>query len=94
MARSERFQIRKTFMNEDRDKCKTVKGLILTLSNRFKPHQNKMMLSLQYQKLKRKSHESTQEQIGKLQAKAVECDYKEYDRELIGLDDEGMISEI
>ena len=37
--------------------------------------------------------------MGKLHAKAVECDYKEYNRELkeqliYGLDKEGMVSEV
>ena len=37
--------------------------------------------------------------MGKLQTKAAECDYKEYDKELMkkfihGLDSEGMITEI
>ena len=57
------------------------------------------MLSLQYQKLKRKGHESALEWLDKLQTKAADCDYKEYDRELeeqfIHIpDDEDMISEI
>ena len=52
------------------------------LSHKFKPHRNRMVLSLNYLKLKRKSHEFTQELIGRLQTKTADCDYNEYDRRL------------
>ena len=57
------------------------------------------MVSLQYLKLKRKSHEPTVEGMGRLQTDVEGCDYKVYDGRLtehfiFGLDDEGMISEI
>ena len=60
---------------------------------------NRIMLSLQYCKLKRKSQESGKEWMGKLQTKAADYDYNKHNSKLTeqfihGLDDEGIISEI
>ena len=49
------------FTQEENEKCKTTKELFSVLSNRFKPHHNHIILSLQYQNLYRKGNESAQE---------------------------------
>ena len=65
----------------------------------MKPCHNHIIISLQYQKLQRKSNESSHEWKGRLQTKAADCEYKEYCRllteQFIGaLNDEGMTDEI
>ena len=57
------------------------------------------MISLLYQKLQRKSIESAQEWMGRLQTKGAKCEYKEYgslltEQLLGGLNNEGMTDEI
>ena len=89
----------KTFTNEKKEKCRTTKGLFSVFSNKFKSWKNKIVISLQYHELHRKSNESDQEWMGRLWTRAAECEYKEYDRLLIkqfrgGLNDEGMLDEI
>ena len=64
----------------------------------FKPHHNLIMLSLQYCKLKRKSHEPVQECMDRLCMKAVECEYREYGRRpteqfINGLDDDVILGD-
>ena len=56
-------------------------------------------MSQQYPKLKRKSHEPAQKWMNRLQTKAADCAYNEYDGRLTehfihGIEDEGIISEI
>ena len=56
-------------------------------------------MSPQYCKLKRKSHESTKEWMGRLHTKAVDCEYYDYDGRLTkqcvhGLDDEVILGQI
>ena len=51
-----------------------MKGLFLILSDIFKLHHNRIVLSLQFRKPERKSHESAQESMGKLWTKAVVYD--------------------
>ena len=43
----------------------------------FIPQHNKTILSLKSCKLSRQSHETTEERMGRLRIKAVECNYKE-----------------
>ena len=69
------------------------------VNHKFRPCQSRIVLSLQYLKLKGKSHESAQDWMGRLHTMPAECYYKEYERKLTeqfihGLDDKGMISEI
>ena len=69
------------------------------LSHKFKPCHNRIVLSLQCIKLKRKSHESAQEWADRLQKKSAEYDYNEHDRKITekfshGLHNKGMINEI
>ena len=37
-----------TFTNSEKETCNTVEGLSSTLGEKFKPHHNKTILSLQY----------------------------------------------
>ena len=61
-----------------------MKGLLPVLSHKFKLFQNRIVLLLQYLKLKlkRKNHESAQEKLGRLETKKADCDYNEYNRRL------------
>ena len=43
----------------------------MILNNKFKPHGDRIVLSLQYQKLKKTSHESIQEWMGTFQNVAI-----------------------
>ena len=75
------------------------KRTFLILSNKFKPCVNRIVLTLQFHKLKTECHESVQEWMDKWQTKEAKCGLKEYDRELMeqfihGLDNEGIIHEI
>ena len=54
------------FTQEEKEICKTMKGLFSMLSNSFKPCHNCIILTLQYQTLHRKTNESAKELIGKL----------------------------
>ena len=71
------LQLIKTFTNEEKENCKTTKGLFTVLSQKIKPCHNRIVLFLQYHKLKRKSHESAQLWMGKLQTRATDCDNKQ-----------------
>ena len=48
----EDLQLKKTFINAEKETCKTGRGLIFTLSEKFKLCHNLIVLSLQYCKLK------------------------------------------
>ena len=63
----------------------------------FKPWHNRIIMSLQYNRLHRKSN--AQEWMGSLRMWVVRCQYNEYDRLLTqlfisGLNNDGMIDEI
>ena len=78
----EGLQLIKTFTNEEKEKCKTAKGLISMLCHELNLHYNRIAVSLQYLKLKRKIHKSAQEWMDRLQAKAADYDCNESDRRL------------
>ena len=68
------------------------------LSQKYKPGNKRIMMLLQYFRLKWKSHEFFQEWVGRSWTRAADYDYNECDRRVTkqlkhGLDDEGMISE-
>ena len=95
----EGLQLIKTCTNEEKEKCKTAKGLFSIISHRSKPFHYRIMLLLHHCKWKRKSHESAQEWMVRLWTKTTDCNYNEYDRRLArlfihGLDDEGLISKL
>ena len=67
----EGLQLIKTFTNET---CKTARGLFSTLSEKFMPWHNQMVLLLQNCKHKGKSYESVQEWMDRLWTKAADCE--------------------
>ena len=69
----EGLQFIKMFPHEKHKNCKTAKGLFSILSNKFKLQCNRILLSLQYQKLHRKNNESGWEWMGKLCTKLADC---------------------
>ena len=83
----------------EKEACKTAYGLFSTLGEKFKLHQKETIVSLQYCKLKRKSLESSQEWMCRLQIKATNYKYEGYDRKLKeqfinGLKNETIIGKI
>ena len=62
----EDLQLIKTFTHDEKEKCRTAKGLLLVFSNQFKLQYKNHIISLQYHKLHRKINESDQEWIGRL----------------------------
>ena len=65
----------------------------------MKLHYNKTIKSSQFYNLARQHNESMEEWMGRLRTTAVECSYKEVDRQLKeqfihGLNDSGMLTEI
>ena len=69
------------------------------LNRKLKPQYNETVKSLQFHKLIRQSNESVEELMGRLRTAAVECNYKEIDRQLNeqfihDLNDEEMLGEI
>ena len=93
------MQLKKTFQNDEKEKCKMVKGNFSVLSGNFRMCHNRIVLSLQFRKLQRKIHESTQEWMGNLQTKQQNVITHKYDKALTEqfihkLADEGVISEI
>ena len=71
------LQLIETFMKSEKEAYKTAEGLVTTLGKKLKPQHNKIILLLQYYKLKGKSEESSQEWMGRLQIKVTECKYPE-----------------
>ena len=79
--------------------CNTLQGLFNTLATKFKSQFNETIKSLEFRKLYRLEGESAEEWMGRLQIAAVECNYKEVDRQLKeqfihGLNDRVMLDEI
>ena len=76
-----------------------MEGLSTTLNNKFKPQYNETIKSLHFCKLGRRMNENAEEWLGRLRLAAVECNYKEIDRQLKeqfmhGLNDNDMPAEI
>ena len=78
----EGLQLIKPFMNTEKEAHKMAIGLISMMSKKFKWYHNQIVLLIQYCKLKRKSHKSAQERMGRLCTKASRCEYHDYDRRL------------
>ena len=66
----------------EKEKCNTIEGLCEILTNKFRPQFNKMINSLQFCKLSRQSGENAVEWMGRLKLGAIDCNYKEIDRQL------------
>ena len=74
-----------------------MKELFIVLCSNFKPWYNRIVISLQYQNLHRKSNESAQEYMVRFRTKVAKCPYIEYDRLLTeqfisGLNDDDSIT--
>ena len=65
-----------------REKCNTMEGLFETLTNKFRLQFNEMIKSLQFCKLSWQGGENAEEWMDRLQLAAIECNYKETDRQL------------
>ena len=57
-------------------------GLVHMLTTKFKPQYNETIKSLQFRKLYQLEYENVQEWVERLCAVAVECNYREVDRQL------------
>ena len=53
----EDLQFMQTFIHEEKEKCKPMKELLTLLCSKYKPQQYRIVISLQYQILHRKSNE-------------------------------------
>ena len=67
-------------MSEEKDMCSTLEGLFQILTNKFRPHFNETIISLQLCKLSRQDGENVEECMGRLQISAIECNYPELDK--------------
>ena len=85
-----------TLTEVEQEKCETSEGLFHTLSSKFKFVYNEIIKSLQFCKLVRQSNKNVEKWMGRLRIAAIECSYKEIDRQLKeqfihGLNDSDMI---
>ena len=71
-----------TLTKEEEDVCNNEKDLFEILRKKFRPQFNETIKSSQFHKLVCCSNESVNEWMGRLRTAAVECKYKEVDREL------------
>ena len=86
-------------MQPEGEACHTLEGLFDTLANKFKPQYTETIKSLQFRKLCWLENENVEEWMGRLHVAAVECNYREVDRQLKeqfihGLNDKCMLEEI
>ena len=83
----------------EKERCNTMKGIFTAFNNKFKPQFNETIKPLQFHKLSRQTKENTEEWMGRLRLAAVECKYREVDRQLKDhfihrLNDNDMLTEI
>ena len=76
-----------------------LEGLFDRLANKFKSQYNEIIMSLQFRKLYWLESENLEEWMGRLHVMAVECNYREVDRQLKeqfihGLNNKSMLEEI
>ena len=88
-----------TLMATEKEVCTMLEGLFDTLATKFKPQYNETIKSLQFRKLYRLDNENVNEWMGRLHVVAVECNYRELDRQLKeqfihGLNDKCMFDKI
>ena len=68
-------------------------------NNKFNSQYNETIIFLQFHKLILQAKENTEEQMGRIRVAAIDCNYKELDRQLKeqfihGLNDSDMLAEI
>ena len=83
----------------EQERCNNMEGLFTILNNKFKPQFTETIKSLQFHKLSRKTKENAEEWMGRLRLAAVECNYREVDRQLkkqfmYRLNDNDMLAKI
>ena len=88
-----------TLTATEKKACNMIDGLFDTLATKVKPQYNEMIKSLQFRKLYRLDNENVDEWVGRLCVVAVECNYRELDRQLKeqfihGLNDKCMLDKI
>ena len=88
-----------TLMENEKEACSTLEGLVNMLADKFKPQYNEAVKSLQFRKLYQLENESVGEWIWRLHVVAAECNYRELDRQLKeqfihGINDKLMLDEI
>ena len=88
-----------TLTPAEREACKTRDGLFDMLATKFKPQYNETVKSLQFQNYFQLEGENIEEWMGRLHVLAVECNYREVDRQLKGqfihgLNDKCVLEEI
>ena len=86
-------------MENEKEACSTLEGLVNMLADKFKPQYNETIKSFQFRKLYRLENESADEWMGRLHVALAECNYRELDRQLKeqfmhGLNDKLMLDEI
>ena len=94
-----RLHYLETLMLAEKEACNMLDGLFDMLATKFKPQYNETIKSLQFRKLYWLDNENVEEWIGRLCVVAVECNYREVDRQLKeqfihGLNDRCMFEEI
>ena len=71
-------------LNSSREKVSNEEeGLFEMFSNKFKLQYNETIKSLLFHKFVRQHDENAEEWIGRLRIAAIECNYKETDRQLM-----------
>ena len=88
-----------TLMPAEREACTMLDGLHDTLATKLKLQYNETIKSLQFRKLVWLESKNVEEWMGRLHVAAVECNYREIDRQLKeqfihGLNDKCMLEEI
>ena len=83
----------------EQDRSNTMEALLKTLNNILKSPYNEAIKSLHFHKLHRQMNENAEEWMGRLRLAAIECNYKEIDRQLMdqfihGLNDNDILVEI
>ena len=76
------LQFIESLTTAEKDTCSTLEGLFKILTNKFKPQINEMIKLLQFHKLSRQKGENAEEWMGRLWISAIDCNYKELDRQL------------
>ena len=93
------LHILETIMLAEKEVCNMLDGLFDMLATKFNPQYNETIKSLQFRKLFQFDNENVEEWMGRLHVVAVECSYRELDRQLKeqfihGLNDRCMLEEI
>ena len=78
----EGLQFIESLTEAEKDRCSTLQGLSEILTNKFRPQFSEMIKSLQVCTFIRHNWENAEEWMGRIWLSAIECNYKEIDRQL------------